>query len=158
MASSDESSTEKVIASSSALPKERHTERVLGKKGLRECLVVEHTANLRKNSKISAIWHHGEERRRLDDDSMARYWRCAYCIGSATVLKVDGNGGQTTYALSHLKNKHRFDCRADDYAVPSDIAPFQATPKMVVEDGGCRGEAARECYGTSCRGRGPDCG
>jgi hypothetical protein len=78
MASSDESGTEKVIASSSALPnKERHTERVLGKKGLREFLVVEHTANLRKNSKISAIWHHGEERRRLDDDSMARYWRCA---------------------------------------------------------------------------------
>jgi hypothetical protein len=64
---------------------------------------VAHTANLRKNSKISAIWHHGGERRRLDDDSMARYWRCAHCTGSATVLKVDGNGGQTTHALLHLK-------------------------------------------------------
>jgi hypothetical protein len=83
----------------------QRTERILTKKGLREFLVVDHTANVRKNSKISAIWHHGGERRRLDDKSLHRYWRCAYCIGSATVLKVDGNcGGQTTYALAQLRN------------------------------------------------------
>lgn len=97
MASSDESGIEKVIASSSALPnEERHTERVLGKKGLRGFLVVEHTANLRKNSKISAIWHHGEERRRLDDDPMARYWRCGVVVGkppaSAMVPRVEDEG------------------------------------------------------------------
>jgi hypothetical protein len=63
---------------------------------------VDHTANLRKNSKISPIWEHGGERRRFDDNSMARYWRCAYCKGTATVLKVDGNGGQTTHALAAM--------------------------------------------------------
>jgi hypothetical protein len=31
---------------------------------------------------------------------MIRYWRCAYRTGSATVLKVDGNGGQTTHAAA----------------------------------------------------------
>jgi hypothetical protein len=47
-----------------------------------------------KISKTSAIWHHSGERRRLDDHSMERYWRCAYCKGSATILKVaGGNGG-----------------------------------------------------------------
>lgn len=45
MASSDESGIEQVIASSSALPnKERHTERALRKKELREFLVIGHTA------------------------------------------------------------------------------------------------------------------
>jgi hypothetical protein len=83
---------------------------------------------VRKNSKISAIRHHGGERRRLDDKSLHRYWRCTYYTGSATVLKVDGNcGGQTTYALAHLKNKHHIDCKADDEAVPSGLATFQAT-------------------------------
>ena len=48
---------------------------------------MDHTANLRKNSKISAIWHHGGERRRLDDNSMVRYWRYHHYTGSATVLK-----------------------------------------------------------------------
>jgi hypothetical protein len=79
MSSSDESGIDQPIPSSSTLPeKKRHTERVLGKRGLQEFLVVEHTASLRKNAKISPIWHHGGERRRLDDDSMARYWRIIY--------------------------------------------------------------------------------
>ena len=42
-------------------------------------------------------------------------------------MRVDGNGGQTTYALSHLKNKHNIDCRADDSAIPSTIASFSIT-------------------------------
>jgi len=92
MSTSDvESSTDLPSSSNSALPdQERHTERVVGRSGVREFLVVEHTANVRKNSKISAIWHHGGERRRLDDHSMERYWRCAYCKGSATILKITG--------------------------------------------------------------------
>jgi hypothetical protein len=40
---------------------------------------------------------------------------------------VDGNGGQTTYALKHLKNKHNIDCKADDQAIPSGRAAFAAT-------------------------------
>jgi len=76
MSTSDvESGTDLPSSSNSALPdQERHTERVVGRSGVRKFLVVEHTANVRKNSKISAIWHHGGERRRLDDHSMERYW------------------------------------------------------------------------------------
>jgi hypothetical protein len=58
---------------------------------------------------------------------MTRYWRCTYCTGSATLLKVDWNGGQTIHALKHLKNKHNVDCKADDQAIPSGIAAFAAT-------------------------------
>ena len=64
MSSSDESGAELSRPSSATLPdKEKHTERILGRRGYREFLIVDHTANLRKNTKISAIWHHGEERR-----------------------------------------------------------------------------------------------
>jgi hypothetical protein len=43
-------------------------------------------------------------------------------------LKVaGGNGGQIAYALAYLKNKHRVDYNADDKALPSSIANFQAT-------------------------------
>ena len=38
-----------------------------------------------------------------------------------------GNGGQTTYALTHLKNKHRIDCAIDEDAIPSSIAALGAT-------------------------------
>jgi hypothetical protein len=95
MSTSDvESGTDLPSSSNSALPnQERHTERTVSRDGVREFLVVEHTANVRKNTKISAIWHHGGERRRLDDHSMERYWRCAYCKGSATILKVAGGNG-----------------------------------------------------------------
>jgi hypothetical protein len=65
----------------------RHTERVVGRNGVCEFLTVEHTANVRKYTEISAIWHHGGEPRRLDDHSMERYWRYAYCKGSATILR-----------------------------------------------------------------------
>jgi hypothetical protein len=104
------------------------TERIFSNKGMREFLIVDHSANLRKNSKISVIWHHGDERRRLDDKSMGKYWRCAYCTGKPTVLKVDGgNEGQATYALTHLKNKHRIDCTIDEDTIPSSIATLGAT-------------------------------
>jgi hypothetical protein len=112
---------------SSVSDKEKHIKRIINNRGLRTFLVVDHTANLRKNIKISAIWHYGGERRRLDDDSIVRYWRCAYCTGSAIILKVDGNGGQITYALLYLKNKHNIDYKADDDAVSFNIVTFSAT-------------------------------
>ena len=151
MSTSDvESGTDLPSSSTSALPdQERHTERVVSRNRVREFLVVEHTANMRKNSKTSAIWHHGGEHRRLDDHSMERYWRCAYCKGSTTILKVaGGNGGQTAYALTHLKNKHRIDCNADDKALPSSIANFQATASAgasAVATVACK--AVREAHG-----------
>jgi hypothetical protein len=151
MSTSDaESGTDLPTSSNSALPdQERHTERVISRTGVREFLVVEHTANVRKNTKISAIWHHGGERRRLDDHSMERYWRCVYCRGSATILKVvGGNGGQTAYALAHLKNKYQVGCNADDKALPSSIVNFQA----IVSAGASAvaiitSKAVREAYG-----------
>jgi hypothetical protein len=124
MSTSDvESGIDLPNSSNSALPdQERHTERVVSWNGVREFLVVEYTANMRKNTKISAIWYHGGERRRLDDHSMERYWRCVYYKGSATILKVaGGNGGQIAYALAHLKNKHRIDYNTDDKALPSSM-------------------------------------
>jgi hypothetical protein len=89
MPSSDESGDDLPEPSSSFPNPDNHTERILTSEGLRTFLVVDHTANLRKNTKISAIWHHGGERRRLDDESLTRYWRCKYCTGKATLLKVD---------------------------------------------------------------------
>jgi hypothetical protein len=88
-------------------------EYVGSRKGPRQFLVVDHTANQRSGSKISMIWHHGNERRRLDDSSMERYWRCALCKG-ATILKIrEGGGGQTSYALRHLKKKHNIEIEED---------------------------------------------
>src|SRR3954469_15172619 len=64
MSASDvESGTDLLSSSNSSLPdQERHMEPVVSRNGVREFLVIEHTANVRKNSKISAIWHHGGER------------------------------------------------------------------------------------------------
>ena len=42
-------------------------------------LVVDHTANLTAGAKVSGIWHHGGERRRTDNGSWDRYWRCGHC-------------------------------------------------------------------------------
>jgi hypothetical protein len=88
-------------------------EYVGSRKGPRQYLVVDHTAYQRSGSKISTIWHHGNERRRLDDGSMDRYWRCALCKG-ATILKMrEGGGGQTSYALRHLKKRHNIEIDED---------------------------------------------
>src|SRR5277367_6026488 len=70
MSSSDESGTDLPSSSSSTFPnKERYTERILGRRGCREFLIVDHTANRRKNSKVSAIWRYGQEWRHLDEPS-----------------------------------------------------------------------------------------
>src|SRR5947208_115033 len=42
-------------------------------------LIVDHTANRRNGSEVSKIWFHGGERRRIDDGSNDRYWRCNHC-------------------------------------------------------------------------------
>ena len=70
----DEPGTSVPIPSSSTNPdKEQHTERVFTNKGVREFLIIEHTTNLRNNTRTSAIWYHGDERRRLNDKSMEKY-------------------------------------------------------------------------------------
>ena len=44
---------------------ENHIERIIHNRGLRTFLVVDHTANLRKGTKVSAIWYLGGEREYL---------------------------------------------------------------------------------------------
>jgi hypothetical protein len=63
---------------------------------------------------------------------MARYWRYTYYKGSATVLKVDGNEGQTTHALTYLKNKYQIDCNADNSAISTEITSLQVTAAVGV--------------------------
>jgi hypothetical protein len=41
-------------------------------------MIVDNTGNQRNGSEISKIWQHGEERRRVDDGTMDRYWRCGH--------------------------------------------------------------------------------
>jgi hypothetical protein len=54
-------------------------------------LIVDHTANQRHGSKASGIWLHGGERRRCENGSMDRYWRCGHCTIQKT-LKVPETG------------------------------------------------------------------
>jgi hypothetical protein len=59
MSSDDESGIAQPSLSSSFLPnKERHIERLVNSREIRTFLIVDHTGNLRKISKTSAIWHH----------------------------------------------------------------------------------------------------
>jgi hypothetical protein len=87
---------------------------------------------------ISSIWRHGDERRRLDDSSISRYWRYGYYKG-ATVLKVaETGGGQTIYATRHLKNKHHINIKEDEAVIPlspllfSDIIDLADTTVMSI--------------------------
>ena len=87
-----------------------------GKNGTR-FLIVEHTANQRHGSKISDIWFHGGERRRCDDGSMDRYWRCGHCT-TQKILKVPETGnGATSHPMRHLRNRHHID-PSDESVVP----------------------------------------
>jgi len=57
-------------------------------------LIVDHTANLRNGSEASKIWQHGGERRRVDDGTMDRYWRCGHCINKRILKCLEtGKGG-----------------------------------------------------------------
>ena len=125
----DEPGTGVLIPSSSTNPdKEQHTERVFTNKGVREFLVIEHTANLRNNIRTSAIQYYRDKRRRLNDKSIEKYWRYAYYIGKATVVKIDGeNREQTSYILAHLKNKHKIDYALDNTAILSSITALGVT-------------------------------
>jgi hypothetical protein len=54
--SEDDSGVDVPTSNSATLPDEgQHTERIFTNKGPREFLIVDHTVNLRKNTKISPI-------------------------------------------------------------------------------------------------------
>src|SRR5271170_7134627 len=54
-------------------------------------LIVNHTANQRNGLEVSKIWFHGGERRRMDDGTMDRYWRCSHC-NNERILKCPETG------------------------------------------------------------------
>ena len=80
-------------------------------------IVVDHTANLIPGVKASEIWHHGRERRRTDNGSVDRYWRCGHCKGRKLFKVAEHVSGATSYAVRHLRNKHNIDVGADE-AIP----------------------------------------
>jgi DNA-directed RNA polymerase subunit RPC12/RpoP len=90
-------------------------------------MIVDHTANQRNGSEISKIWQHGGGRRRVDDGSMDRYWRCGHCK-SKRILKCPETGkGATSYPIRHLKNRHLIDLNADHQALPLQPTSFFGT-------------------------------
>ena len=58
-------------------------------------MIVDHTANQRNGSDISRIWQRGGERRRVDDGTMDRYWRCGHC--NKRILKCPETGRGATF-------------------------------------------------------------
>src|SRR5271156_7157612 len=70
-------------------------------------LIVNHTANQRNGSEVSKIWFHGGERRRIDNGSNDRYWRCSHCKHKRYLKISEAGGGATSHAVRHLKNHHR---------------------------------------------------
>jgi hypothetical protein len=59
-------------------------------------MIVDHTANQHNGSEVSKIWQHGGERRRVDDDTMDRYWRCDHC-NNKRILKCPETGRGATF-------------------------------------------------------------
>jgi hypothetical protein len=70
---------------------------------------------------VSGIWHHGGERRRTDNGSWDRYWRCGHCTKKKLFKISEHTGGATSYAVRHLRNKHNVDVGADEVAIPSKL-------------------------------------
>jgi hypothetical protein len=97
-------------------------ERIASKRGVRQFLVVDHSANERAGARISTIWLYGGERRRLDDKSIDRYWRCNHCKGAIVFKIKSGLGGTTSYILRHLKNKHNVIIKENKAALSNSIA------------------------------------
>src|SRR5271156_557519 len=81
-------------------------------------LIVNHTANQRNGSEVSKIWFHGGERRRIDNGSNDRYWRCNHCKHKRYLKISKAGGGATSHAVRHLKNHHHLDLNADEQAIP----------------------------------------
>jgi hypothetical protein len=81
-------------------------------------LIVNHTANQRNGSEVSKIWFHGGERRRMDNRSNDRYWRCSHCKYKRYLKISEARGGATSHAVRHLKNYHYLNLDADEQAIP----------------------------------------
>ena len=62
---------------------------------------IDHTANLRRGSKISPIWRHGKEYINMSDPDSHR-WFCSKCNKSIMIQ----DSKSTSNIRRHLKNSH----------------------------------------------------
>ena len=96
----------------SSIPDDPQFER--GPRG-EQFLIVNHTVNQRNGSEVSKIWFHGGERRRMDNGSNDRYWRCSHCKNKRYLKISEAGGGATSHAM--LKN-HHLNLNANEQAIP----------------------------------------
>jgi hypothetical protein len=80
--------------------------------------IVDHTANIRNGSEVSKIWSYGFERRRVDDGTFDRYWRCGHCPHKKILKCVEGGGKKTSYPIRYLRNRYFIDLNTDNQALP----------------------------------------
>src|SRR5271154_395042 len=87
-------------------------------------MIVDHTANQRNGSEVSKIWQYGGERRRVDDGTMDRYWRCGHC-SNKRILKcpeeLPSKAGSTARSTG-------FNSRAEICILRSQTHSFSTTP------------------------------
>src|SRR2546429_4403475 len=81
-------------------------------------LIVGHTADQRNGPEVSKIWQHGGERRRVDDGTMDRYWRCCHCKNKRILKCPERGRGATSYPICHPKNRHFFDPNPHPQTLP----------------------------------------
>ena len=90
-------------------------------------MIVDHTANQRNSSDISRIWQHGGERRRVDDGTMDRRWRCGHCNKRRILKRPETGRGATSIAGSTARST-RFNSRAEICTLRSQTYSFSTTP------------------------------
>ena len=96
-----DSSESSIAISSSVVPESADDPAFERYKG-QQFVIIDHTANIRNRSEVSKIWKHGSERRRVDDGTFDRYWRCGHCQHKKILKCLEGGGGKTSYPICYL--------------------------------------------------------
>ena len=55
-------------------------------------------------TKVSGIWHYGGERRRTDNGSFGKYWRCGHRKGRKVFKVAEHVGGATSYGIRQYRH------------------------------------------------------
>ena len=88
-------------------------------------LIVNHTANQRNGSEVSKIWFHGGERRRIDNGSNDRYWRCGHC------KQTGGSVREATYPTLYQYALDTLSCPATSSECER---VFSSTKKLLIPE------------------------
>lgn len=80
---------------------------------------IDHTANCKRGSKVSAIWEHGGEYVAMCDPMGPHRWVCDHCnsAGRSVVLQ---QGRQTSNIIRHLRTHHKIDIVKDELLSEAD--------------------------------------